>query len=190
MSVAVPALVSGVGNTLTAAGTVAEKAASALGSAGGVAAQGARNAPADIINQVQQTLIGTTTSGQVDQSALQDITRLLGIRITQGTWTPQQRDQLNSAVARVANIAPDDARRRVDEAQNTINDSLQKAEQALRQAAEATRTAVAVASYWAFAAIIIGAIAALLGARYGELDESNLPSFARVRFSRHPQARP
>jgi len=62
-------------------------------------------------------LIGNN-SGDVDQNALQQITTLIGQR-AKGDWTPQQRAQLNDAVAKVAKISPDDARRRVDEAENT-----------------------------------------------------------------------
>ena len=108
----------------------------------GTAAQAGQNAPAGLLESLQRTLVGTP-SGQVDQAAVQDITRLLGQRFTQGEWTPQQRDQLANDVAKVANISPDDARRRLDEAQNTINATVAQAEQKLRQAAEATRQAIA-----------------------------------------------
>jgi hypothetical protein len=181
MAVVVPAIVRGASTTLNVAGAVAERTASALGAAGSTATQAAQNVPGGLVNQVQQVLLGST--GQVDQSAARDIGRLLSMRLLQGNWTPDQRDQLISSVARAANISPDDARRRVDEAQNTLNAAVEQAQETLRRAAEATRATIAAASYWAFAAILIGAIAALFGARYGELDEKDLPSFARMRFS-------
>jgi hypothetical protein len=183
MAVVVPAIVRGAGTTLNVAGAVAERTASALGAVGSSASQAAQNVPSGLMNQVQQVLLGTTNTGQVDQSAVRDISRLLGLRVIQGNWTPDQRDQLINGVARVASISPDDARRRVDEAQNTLNAAVEQAQETLRRAAEATRSAIAAASYWAFAALLIGAIAALFGARYGELDEKDLPSFARMRFS-------
>jgi VIT1/CCC1 family predicted Fe2+/Mn2+ transporter len=101
-----------------------------------------------------------------------------------GKLIPQQRDQLVSDVARVTGISPDDARRRVDEAQNTIKATLEQARQKVREAAEATRQAISTASYSAFAAMIVGLVFALLGAYYGELDEENLPRFARIRLKR------
>lgn len=184
-AILVPALINGAGNAISAAGTVADRAATAIGSAGSTATQAAQNIPSGVIDRVQRTLLGATTGGQpVDQNAVQDITTLLGQRVSQGDWSPQQRNQLIAAVARAANIPQDDARRRVDEAQTTINNTLQEATEAVRRAAEVTRQAVAGASYWAFASMLIGAIAALLGARYGELDEEDLPAFARMRFSR------
>jgi hypothetical protein len=182
-AILVPALVKGAGNTINAAGTVVDRAASALGAAGNTATQAAQNVPSGVIERMQHTLLGNTT-GQVDQNAVQQITTLLGQRITQNDWAPQQRTQLIDAVAKAANIPQDDARRRVDEAENTINNALQQASDAARRAAEVTRQAVAGAAYWAFASMLIGFIAAIIGARYGEMNEEDLPAFARVRFTR------
>jgi hypothetical protein len=129
-------------------------------------------------------LIGNTT-GEVDQNALQQITTLIGQR-AKGDWTPQQRAQLNDAVAKAAKISPDDARRRVDEAENTINSAIQQTSDTARRAAEVTRQAAAGASFWVFASMLIGLIAALFGARSGERDEKDLPAFVRLRFSERP----
>jgi hypothetical protein len=179
-AVIVPALVRGTGDALTAAGTVVDRT---LGAVGAGASQATSNLPAGLADRIQRTLIGTPPSGQqVDQGAVQEITSLIGQRITQGDWTPQQRTQLNSAVARAAGISQDDARRRVDEAQDTINFVISQAQEKARQAAEAAREAVATAAYSAFAAMLLGLIGAILGARYGELEEEELPTFARVRL--------
>jgi hypothetical protein len=183
-AVIVPALINGAGSTISAAGTVADRAASALGSATGGATQ---LLPTGIVDRVQRTLIGNN-AGEVDQNALQQITTLIGQRATQGEWNPQQRSQLNDAVARAAKISPDEARRRVDEAESSINSAIQQTSEAAKRAAEVTRQAVAGASFWAFASMLIGAIAAVLGARYGERDEKDLPTFVRLRFlERHVQ---
>jgi hypothetical protein len=178
MAFVVPTLLGGAGSAINTAGTLADRAANLLGAAGSSISQAA---PSDLIDRVQRTLTGTSGNAQVDQNAVREITTLVGQRVTQGNWTPQQRDQLNNAVARAANISPDDARRRVDEAQTTIGSAIQQGEQRLRQAADTARSALAGAAYWAFASMLIGAIAALLGARLGEFDESDLPSFARMR---------
>jgi hypothetical protein len=182
MSVLVPALVNGVGNAISTGGTIIDRAGSIL-SAGGTAVQAGQNAPSGFLEGLQKSLAGTPT-GQVDQAAVQDIARLIGLRFTQGELTSQQHDQLVNDVTRVAGISPDDARRRVDEAQNTIKTTLEQARQKVREAAEATRQAVSKASYSAFAAMIVGLVFALLGANYGELDEENLPRFARIRLKR------
>ncbi len=179
-AVIVPTLLNVAGNTISAAGTVADRAAQALGSATGGAASGARQVmPSGIVDRVQRTLIGNNT-GDVDQNALQQITTLIGQRAT-GDWTPQQRAQLNDAVAKVAKISPDDARRRVDEAENTVNSTIQQVSDTAKRAADVTRQAAAGASFWVFASMLIGAIAAIFGARYGERDEQDLPAFVRLR---------
>ena len=188
-AVIVPTLLNGAGNAISAAGTVADRAAQALGSATSGAANGAANAaskllPSGIVDRVQRTLIGNNT-GEVDQNALQQITSLIGQR-AEGDWTPQQRAQLNDAVAKVAKISPDDARRRVDETENTINNAIQQTSDTVRRAAEVTRQAAAGASYWVFASMLIGLIASIFGARLGERDEKDLPAFARLRFSERP----
>jgi hypothetical protein len=183
MSVIVPALVKGAGNAITAGGTIVDRAGSILSSPGGQAIQAGQNAPSGLLERLQSNLVGSPT-GQVDPAALQNIARVLGQRFTQGEWTPQQHDQLVNDVARVAAISPDDARRRVNEAQTTINTALEQAKQGLRETAEATRRAVSTASYSAFAAMFVGLLFALFGAHYGELDEEDLPRFARLRFRR------
>ncbi len=183
MSVLVPALVKGAGNAVTATGTIADRAGRIIGSAGGGAVNLGQNAPYGLVDRLQSTLIGTP-SGQVDQNAVQDVKSLIGQRFIQGEWTSQQRDQLVSSIAKIANISPEDARRRVDEAQNTISNTVEQAQQKARQAAEVTRQAIATAAYSAFAAMLVGLLASFFGARYGELDEEHLPPFARIRFQR------
>jgi len=140
--------------------------------------------PSGIVDRVQRTLIGNNT-GDVDQNALQQITTLIG-QSAKGDWAPQQRAQLNDAVAKAAKISPDDARRRVDEAENAVNSAIQQASDTARHAVEVTRQAAAGASLWVFASMLIGVIAAVFGARYGERDEKDLPAFVRLRFSERP----
>jgi hypothetical protein len=181
MSVVVPALTQGASSAINTAGTVVDRAGAVLTSAAGTGTQAAQNAPSGLADSLQRTLIGTP-SGQADQGAVQDVARLLGQRFVQGEWTSQQRDQLTNDVAKIANVSPDDARRRVDEVQNTINTTLEQAQQRVRQAAETVRRAIATAAYSAFAAMLIGLLAALFGARFGELDEDQLPAFARIRL--------
>jgi hypothetical protein len=184
-AVIVPTLLNVAGNTISAAGTVADRAATTLGSATSGAVSGTTQLlPSGIADRVQRTLIGNNT-GEVDQNALQQITTLIGQR-AKGDWTPQQRAQLNDAVSKVAKISPDDARRRLDEAENTINSAIQQTSDTARRAAEVTRQAAEGASFWVFASMLIGLIAALFGARYGERDEKDLPAFVRLRSSERP----
>lgn len=183
IAVIAPALINGAGSAANTAGAVVDRAASVLGASGNTAGQAAQNAPNGLLERVERTLIGSN-NGQIDQNAMREITNLVSQRIYQGNWTPQQREQLNNAIAKAANIPVDDARRRVDEAQNSIDSTIQQASEGIKRAAEAARVALAGAAYWAFASMIVGFIAALFGARYGELDEKDLPSFARLGYRR------
>jgi hypothetical protein len=186
MAVLAPVLIRGAGAAANTAGTVVDRAISTLGGIGNTAAQSAQNAPAGLDSRIERILIGT--SQPVDPNAAHDITTLVAQRLTQGNWTPQQRDQLDKAIARAANIPAEDAHRRVDEAQTTINSTLEEAQQALRRAAETARAAVEGTAYALAISMLIGLLAALAGAYFGELDEDDLPSFARMRF-RGPIAR-
>lgn len=181
VSIVAPAMVRGASSAATTAGNVVDRTATALTGATNAAAQAGQANPG-LFERVQRTLIGSP-QGEVDQGAVQEITNLVGQRIVQGEWTQPQRDQLNNAVARVAKIPVEDARRRVDEAQATVNNALRQTEDSLRGAAETARVAIAATAFWAFASLLIGLLAAYFGARSGEMDEDDLPAFARLRFN-------
>ena len=65
------------------------------------------------------------------------------------------------------NIAPDEAQRRLQQVEQQATQAAQEAERRAREAADAAATAGAVAAYWVFAAMLLGAVAAVLGARIG-----------------------
>ncbi|MBC8049195.1 MAG: hypothetical protein H7X92_03480 [Chitinophagales bacterium] len=181
VSIVAPAMMRGATSAVNTAGTVVDRTATALSGATNAAAQAGQANPG-LFERVQRTLIGTT-QGEVDQGAVQEITNLVGQRIVQGEWTQAQREQLNNAVARVGKIPVEDARRRVDEAQTTVNNALRQTEDSLRSAAETARVAIAATAFWAFASLLIGLLAAYLGARSGEMDEEDLPTFARIGYA-------
>src|SRR5690606_9894356 len=114
----------------------------------------------------------------------QQIMSILQNAIQQGELNQQQRQQLETAVAQTFNIPPEQARQRVEQVQSQVQQAVGEVRETAREVADATLTAVATTAYWSFAAILIGAIAALLGARYGALDEQDLPRFARLRLTR------
>jgi hypothetical protein len=165
LAVTVPAFLRTASGVANSAGTVMDRAASALSQAGD------QNS---ILQQAQNTLLGTDVS-QMDRGTVQDIGRLTGLRVTQGSLNQQQRDQLVSDVAQAGKISQDDARRRVNEAENTIAETVRRVGEAARKTVEGT-------AYAFFATMLVGMIAALMGAYFDELDESELPAFARMRF--------
>jgi hypothetical protein len=171
LAVTVPTFLRAASSAANTAGAVVDRPASALGQGGD------QNS---LLRQVQNTLVGTDTS-QIDQATVQDIARLTGLRVTQGNWTQQQRDQLVSDVARAAKIPQDDARRRVNEAESTIADTVRKVTETARSTVEGT-------AYAFFATMLVGMIAGLFGAYFGERDEEELPAFARMRFRRQDRS--
>ncbi|MBT3070384.1 hypothetical protein KKP04_05830 [Rhodomicrobium sp. Az07] len=179
----VPPIIRATTGAVSAVGNVAERAITTVAGAGEAAGQAAGNIPSGLVDNVRQRL-GIPAGTQVDQGAIRDITQLVGQRLTQDQWTPEQRDRLASALGRAANVPPEEARRRLNEAESGLNATIQEARETVRQALEATRQAIAGAAYWTFAAILAGLIAAYFGARFGERDEDQLPTFARIRMHR------
>ncbi|MDJ0387881.1 hypothetical protein QMO56_07125 [Roseomonas sp. E05] len=96
-----------------------------------------------------------------------EIGRLAGQRVTDGTLSQPDRDRLVALVAAEAGMSPDEARARIEQVEQQAQQTVQQAEQQARQAADAAATAAATASYWVFALLVLGAIAAALGARAG-----------------------
>jgi uncharacterized membrane protein YgcG len=96
-----------------------------------------------------------------------EIASLLTRRVTDGNLAGGDRDRLNRLVAAEYGIAPEEAQRRVQQVEQQATQALQQAEERARQAADAAATGAAVAAYWIFAAMLLGAVAAVLGARMG-----------------------
>jgi LytS/YehU family sensor histidine kinase len=172
---------------VTAAGNVAGTAAQAIGgtaqaigSAGSQIAQNV-NLPGNVLQQIEQTLTGGQR-GQINPQGAQQIFGIIQNAVTQGRLNQAQREQLIQAVGNTFNIPPEEARQRVQQAENQINQTLANVQQTAREAADAALTAIATSAYWAFAAILLGGIAALIGARYGALDPQDLPRFVRTRM--------
>ena len=63
--------------------------------------------------------------------------------------------------------APDEAQRRLQQVEQQATQTAQEAERRAREAANAAATASATAAYYAFGAMLLGAVAAVLGARFG-----------------------
>ena len=94
-------------------------------------------------------------------------TQLLTRRVTDGNLPQGDRDRLGRLVAAEYNIPADEAQRRLQQVEQQATQAAQEAERRAREAADAAATAGAVAAYWIFAAMLLGAVAAVLGARIG-----------------------
>ena len=73
------------------------------------------------------------------------------------------RDRAVDSIARTANISPDDARARLQQAEDQARQTADNVKQKAQEAAEATRKGLASAGLFGFAALLLGGIAAIIG---------------------------
>ncbi len=152
-----------VGGLTQAAG---EAASAASGPASRLASQ---IDPQQIVDRAQNALSGTGSDPATMNSDQRkaEIGKILTRRVTDGNLPQQDRDRLGQLVAAEYNIPADEANRRIQQVEQQATETAQNAERQAREAADAAATAGAVAAYWAFAAMLLGAVAAVLGARVG-----------------------
>jgi hypothetical protein len=144
-------IVGGVGQT---AATAATAAAPALASS------------ANPMAAIEQQIRGSTGS---DPQALQDAAvAAVQVAVTGDEATAEDaRNRAADAVAKAQNIPVDQARRQVDQYENTYRESIAAAKQQALDAAEATATAVSAGAILGFLALILGAIASWIGGVFG-----------------------
>jgi len=86
---------------------------------------------------------------------------------TPGPLPQDQRDRLVQLVAAEYGISPEEAQNRIQQVERQVAAATGQVEQTAREAADAAATGTAVAAYWIFAAMLLGAAAAVVGARIG-----------------------
>lgn len=172
-------LVAGVASTATTGaskvlGGVAQGAGSVVSAAGQQTANRVdtstlQAATQAVVNRVQGALSGTggdpATMSSDQRKA--EIGSLVTRRVTDGTLSQQDRDRLNTLVAAEYKISPQEAQQRVQQAEQQATQAAQRTEETARRAADATATGTSVAAFAVFATMLLGAIAAVLGARRG-----------------------
>lgn len=158
--------VQGAGSVL---GGVTRAAGEAVGAASGPAGQMASQVdPRQLIERAQVALRTGGDPAQMNSDQRNaEIGQLLTRRVTDGNLPQADRDRLSHLVAAEYGISPDEATRRLQQVEQQATETAQAAERQAREAADAAATAGAVAAYWAFAAMLLGAVAAVLGARMG-----------------------
>ncbi len=157
-STAVQGASSMLGGLASGAGQAASAAAPALQSMD----------PRQLIERAQTSLrTGGDPAAMTSEQRNAEIATLLTRRVTDGNLAAPDRDRLGTLVAAEYNIPPQEAQRRLTEVENQATQAAQTAARRAREAADAAATASAVAAYWIFAAMLLGAVAAVLGARMG-----------------------
>lgn len=156
----------------TALGGLVGGALNALGSTVG----GAGRAAASAVSGVAQNTNGDALTAQVrrlvnpnDAQSVQDSVVAYVRSSVNGDQAAANaaRDRAVDALARTANISPDEARTRLGQAEQQYRQSVQQARDTATRAAEATRKGAATAGLLGFAAFALGALASWLGGGIG-----------------------
>ncbi len=145
---------------------------SALGSTVGAAGRGAasavtgiaQNTNGDALQSQMQRLVNPNDA----QSAQDDIMAYVRASVSgDKPAADASRDRAVDALARTAKISPDEARTRLQQAEQQARQSADQVKQKAQQAAEATRKGVASAGIFGFVALVLGAVAAWFGGGTG-----------------------
>lgn len=171
-STAVSGASSMLGGVARGAGAMAPAMMGPMGgqTEGGVAGA-VQSAAQGLVDRVQNALAGggdpaTMTSDQ----RLAEIGTLVTRRVTDGSLSQPDRERLNALVAAEYNLTPEQAQARVQQAEQMAVQAAQAAEERAREAADAAAMGTATAMFAIFGTMLLGALAAALGARQGTRD--------------------
>ncbi|NYZ14172.1 PhnA-like protein [Azospirillum sp. RWY-5-1] len=148
---------SGVGSTVSQ--TVQQAAPEALRASG--------LTPDELRNQAEQ-LLRPEGEQQSPENARTELATLVG-RMASGDQSAadQARDRAAQIVAQQAGIPEDQARQRVQELEQTVRQAGQQVQQTATNAAEATTDTLAQAGIWGTVALVLGAVAGMIGGAAG-----------------------
>lgn len=96
-----------------------------------------------------------------------EIASLLTRRVTATDFGQPERDRLTRLVAAEFELNPQEAEARIRQVEQQAQQALNEAEQRARQAADASAKGASVAAFTGFLALLLGAGAAVIGARRG-----------------------
>ena len=160
----------------TAVGGVLGGAFSAVGSALSSTIGAAGRGAAATVSGVAQTTDGDALQAQVRrlvspndaQTAQDNVAAYMRAAISgDQPAADAARDRAVDSLARTANISPDEARTRLQSAEEQARQAADTAKQKAQHAAEVARKSVGTAGILGFAALALGAIAAILGGGFG-----------------------
>jgi hypothetical protein len=163
-------LASVASTAVSTASSVAGSAAGGVGSA--VSAVAGQASPEALLQRAQDTLRGTGNdpAAMTTEQRAAEIASLLARRAANGSFAGGERERLNALVAADARIPEAEAARRVQSVEEQVQRSATEAAQRARAAADATARGTSIGAFGAFAALLLGAVAAILGARRGTRD--------------------
>jgi hypothetical protein len=125
--------------------------------------------PEALVERAQNALRGGGQPPQqmTTEQRSAEIATLLQRRIADGAFTPEDRARLNALVAAEAGISEQEAAQRVQAAETEAQQTAQRIEAEARAAADAAAEATYMTAFATFGALLLGALAAVLGARRG-----------------------
>jgi hypothetical protein len=124
--------------------------------------------PARLTERLEQVVRGEgPPEAMTSEQRLAEITRLIGERVRQTGGTDTGGERLAQLVAAEFDIPPDQAQARIQQIEARAREAATEMERQARIAAEAASNAAATGAYWVFAAMILGAAAAVIGGRIG-----------------------
>jgi hypothetical protein len=164
-------LVAGVAST--AASTASSAVGGAASGVGSMVSSAAGQAnPSAVMDRAMNTLRGT--GGAPEQMSTEqraaEMSSLLASRAARGSFTGDERTRLNALVAAEAGVPAEEAARRVQAVEADAQRMATEAARQAREAADATARAASIGAFGTFAALLLGAIAAVFGARRGTRD--------------------
>jgi hypothetical protein len=164
-------LAAGAVNTaVTGASSIIGGVAQGAGNAAAAAAPAVTNQvnPQALADRLQAALQSGGNPGAMSSDQRRaEIGRIVTARATSGNFEGNSRDRLSQLVAAEFNIPAAEANQRIATLEQDAQRTVAEAERRAREAAEAASNAAATGAYWFFAAMLLGAIAAVLGARMG-----------------------
>lgn len=148
---------SGIGSTVSQ--TVQQAAPEAMRATG--------LSPEELRNQAEQ-LLRPEGEPQSPENARSELAGLVG-RMATGDQAAadQARDRAVQIIAQQAGIPEDQARQRVQELEQTVRQTTQQVQQTATNAAEATSDTLAQTGIWGTVALVLGAIAGMIGGAVG-----------------------
>jgi ElaB/YqjD/DUF883 family membrane-anchored ribosome-binding protein len=163
VTTSVGALLSGtlgmVGSALQAAGQGVQAAAGAAAQSdiGEEAMNTIEQQARQLLGQAQQATGAQDTSGLLDQV----------IAVAQGGLSDQEQQQIVDQIVEQTGVTREEAEARLQQLQTQYEEARAAAEEQAREVAQATSEAVSQGAFWAFVALLCGAIAAAVGGLVG-----------------------
>lgn len=145
-------------------GAVGKGAATVATGAAGAAGAAAQNVDGDALQAQVRRLVNPNDA----QTAQDNVVAYVRAAVNGDQAAANAaRDRAVDSLARAADISPDEARNRLQQAEQQARQAADTAKRTAQQAAEATRKGVATAGIYGFVALLLGAVAAWFGGGIG-----------------------